>query len=256
MLKISIILSILIVGFSLGCNDTTTPIYTTGSNIEKTPEEIVIENCAIVQQAAEAFAAENKGQYARLLSDTSLAGNSIIDLLPNGELLLNPHTGLYTEPQSKAGLFALGEIIYWAEICNNFEAGYRIFSYKDDGRLLVALSPFSEGFLNEEFQTACECLNLEYAVKRFAADNAGVFPMDVDSDTNQAGRTLMYYLVNPQENSFTNLLTEPRNGEASSPGEIGYLPVTANNIPVGYYITGYGADSMLKILSDIPEIQF
>ena len=61
-------------------------------------DSLVTANSHLVQEAAENFAAFNDGVYAGNLADVDLAGNTLIDYLPDGQLLLNPYTGALTEP--------------------------------------------------------------------------------------------------------------------------------------------------------------
>jgi len=66
-------------------------------------EEVVIENCHILQEAVEEWATENgTDEYPNSLSQETPLGISVYDLLPNGELLLNPYTGYLSEPQNDA----------------------------------------------------------------------------------------------------------------------------------------------------------
>ena len=60
-------------------------------------------NCHTVQLAAEDFSVQNNGVYAGTVAEVNPAtGQSIIDLLPNGALLINPFTRVATEPVSVA----------------------------------------------------------------------------------------------------------------------------------------------------------
>ncbi len=70
------------------------------------PEEAqVIANCYLVQQAVEAFAAENGGVYPDNVDvDATPSGQSVIDLLPGGLELENPFTNAFTEPVNSAAL--------------------------------------------------------------------------------------------------------------------------------------------------------
>ena len=56
-------------------------------------------------------------------------------------------------------------------------------------------------------------------------------------------------LVNP----FTNLRTEPVNGAAGNPGQIGYVPVIQGGINVGYTITGFGQYYTMVTVSYYPQ---
>jgi len=101
----SVLVPILICCFALaGCRDEGLPVDPPVTPEPPAPnytveEEQVIANCYIVQQAVEAFAANNSGIYPDNEDrDTDLSGNTVIDLLPGGTHLWNPYYERYTEP--------------------------------------------------------------------------------------------------------------------------------------------------------------
>jgi len=62
-------------------------------------EEQTVANCLTVKRAAEAFAADNEGEYpGDTRSHTNLLGRSLLDYLPGGSYLTNPYTLAATEP--------------------------------------------------------------------------------------------------------------------------------------------------------------
>ena len=85
----------------IGCRDDSPPTI-----IPPPPPSLddqVIANCYTVQEAVEAFAAQNNGVYPPSLDlDTNLVGDTVIDLLPGGVRLENPFTKLRTEPRAGA----------------------------------------------------------------------------------------------------------------------------------------------------------
>jgi len=116
----SVLIPILICCFALaGCRDEGLPVDPPVAPDPPAPnytveEEQVIANCYIVQQAVEAFAADNNGVYPWDPSaDTNLSGNTVIDLLPGGIHLENPYLGANVEPFHG---FATnpGQIGHWA----------------------------------------------------------------------------------------------------------------------------------------------
>lgn len=58
---------------------------------EPTLDDLVFENCLVVQAAAEAFADESGGEYSDYVE-------ALTDFLPDSTLLTNPVTGGATEP--------------------------------------------------------------------------------------------------------------------------------------------------------------
>jgi hypothetical protein len=247
---------ILILFFALltSCGDNTDPVKPAP---ELTPEEIIIQNCHIIKTAADAFMEENDGKYALFLTDTSLAGHTMKNLLPGGELLLNPTTGLKTEPRQIDFTFEYGQIRYMPTMIGGIVVGYLIDSFSGHGEWLCALFSHTEEYWNEEMGVVVQCFTLERKAIEFAENNNGVFPRDIDTDQDQSGHTIQWYwLMTDYDNPFTEAFTNPVNGTAGSPGEVGYRPVLANNIPVGYIITGYGAYELIKERSDIPVIEY
>ena len=58
-------------------------------------------NCHLVQLTAEDFNVQNNGSYpGDIDTDTTPGGNTLIDLLPSGGLLMNHFTKAYTEPRN------------------------------------------------------------------------------------------------------------------------------------------------------------
>lgn len=95
MSKLANLLAIVSIAVMSGCKEESDPILAR----EPTLEDIVVANCYLVQEAAEAFASENTGLYPTDISlNQSAAGHTLVDLLPDSTYLVNPSTGLETEP--------------------------------------------------------------------------------------------------------------------------------------------------------------
>lgn len=62
-------------------------------------EAAVRENCHTIRLAAEDFSVMNVGLYPVDLTDTTPDGQTLVDLLPGGNLLPNPFTTAASEPQ-------------------------------------------------------------------------------------------------------------------------------------------------------------
>ena len=100
-------------------------------------EAQVVRNCLIIQAAAEEFAAQNNGIYATDVGvDTTPGGDTITDLLPNGNLLENPFTKIRSEPVS--GFAATGGqsgyIVHTT--ANGINVGYTINGWGYNGELI------------------------------------------------------------------------------------------------------------------------
>ena len=96
----------------------------------------VIENTYIVRDAAEAFAGENNGVYPSRTTDETDSGKSFRSFLPDGQSLVNPYTGLPTEPTvGVAG--SPGETAYYPDSdTTNVVRGYWISGYGDDDLII------------------------------------------------------------------------------------------------------------------------
>jgi hypothetical protein len=105
----------------------------------------------------------------------------------------------------------------------------------------------------DESIVVSSCGILRAAADQFAAENQGVYPNDVDSDSTAAGNTLLDFVPGGQlpDNPFTKQPTVPINGVAANPGEIGYVPVKEGEWNVGYLITGFGASALIAELSNV-----
>ncbi len=106
-MKKSLILILLPLLLTAGCGKDNTPVF-----VEPSKDDLVIANCYTVQQAVEAFAAGNGGEYpVNIAVQPNLDGNTVLDLLPNGVYLTNPYTNVATEPTVGYGGW-LGETAY------------------------------------------------------------------------------------------------------------------------------------------------
>lgn len=63
-------------------------------------DDAVIANCLAVRDAAEQFALRNGGAYPSDLADRDEDGDTVVDLLPEGRMLLNPYHLCHCEPQN------------------------------------------------------------------------------------------------------------------------------------------------------------
>jgi prepilin-type N-terminal cleavage/methylation domain-containing protein len=101
----------------------------------------------------------------------------------------------------------------------------------------------------KEASVKSNCHTVQLACEEWSVMAGGIYPLDVDTDTTPAGDRLVdllplgMLLANP----FTKANTEPINGPAANPGEIGYVPLIANGVGSGYTITGSGKEGNVII---------
>jgi prepilin-type N-terminal cleavage/methylation domain-containing protein len=92
---------------------------------------------------------------------------------------------------------------------------------------------------------------IQLAAEDFAVQNDGVYAADVGNAQTLSGKTLTDLFPNGLllENPFTKARTDPVNGIASNPGEIGYTCIQQNGSNVGYNITAVGKTPNMTILA-------
>ncbi len=211
-------------------------------------DALVVSNSEAVQDAAEAFAMENNGWYPENISaDTTSSGKTLVDFLPGGERLVNPFTDQRTEPVMKPFAMERGETAY----DSRWGCAYTVTG-RGDSHIIITLSdlPVSEHLLVE-----ANCLAVQAATEEFAARNNAIYPANVDVDENLDGNTVIDLLPGGQllQNPFTLVNTEPINGAAASPGQIGFVPVIQGGAYVGYVITGHGRRCLIITIA-VPSL--
>jgi prepilin-type N-terminal cleavage/methylation domain-containing protein len=104
---------------------------------------------------------------------------------------------------------------------------------------------------SKEAEVKSNCHTVQIAAEDFALQNDGVYAADVESAQTMSGRTLIEMLPNAHllENPFSRARTEPVNGLASNPGEVGYTCVQQNGVNIGYNITAVGKAPNTTILA-------
>jgi len=102
----------------------------------------------------------------------------------------------------------------------------------------------------KEASVKSNCHTVQLACEEWSIMAFGIYPLDVDTDATPAGSRLVDLL--PQGirliNPFTKANTEPINGAAANPGEVGYVPVIANGVGSGYTVTGSGKQGIVIIM--------
>ncbi|MFA4947674.1 MAG: hypothetical protein WC674_04080 [Candidatus Krumholzibacteriia bacterium] len=213
----------------------------TPTPVPETPDaSIVVANCATLQAAVEQFAGENDGVYPENVdADTSLAGNTVIELLPAGDFE-NPFTGSPSAPvNGVAG--NPGEVGYVPVAEGDWNVGYVVTGFGADS-LVATLSNLGSP---EEAKVIANCFIVRQAAEEMF-DNNHKYPYEIDC---------RYWwhlnLANPLVNPYTGLAQYPPGRTARSPGEIGYVAILQNDVPIGYVVTGYGAGSVIFTLSNL-----
>jgi len=92
---------------------------------------------------------------------------------------------------------------------------------------------------------------VQLAAEDFAVQNEGEYASDIDQSRSIGGNTITDLLPNGMllVNPFTQARTQPMNGAASNPGEIGYASIVQNGSNVGYNITAVGRTPNTAILA-------
>jgi hypothetical protein len=258
MLKKSLIsLTLLPLGIAFGCSDGGSIHNVTVEKPTQTPEKQLIENCYLIRRAVWTFADENNGEYPGGLDDTSLAGNTLIDLLPGGERLINPFTGRRTVPEwfDKPGQTSYRPYPGWP--WPDTRTGYVITGFGESAEIMSLSENYPDSLLALERLVLANCYTLREAVEAWAAVTDYLYyPSDVNIDKTPTGKNVIDFLPAGWllENPYTHLRTEPRNGAAANPGETGYSPLSDGSSYIGYIITGWGKDWSTVLLVKDPRI--
>ena len=121
------------------------------------------------------------------------------------------------------------------------------------GILAVFVIPVFSGMIarSKEAAVKSNAHTIQLAAEDFAVQNDGVYAADVDNSQTPTGKTITDLLPNGMllDNPFTKTRTEPVNGIASNPGEVGYSCIEQNGSNVGYNITAVGKTPNMTILA-------
>jgi hypothetical protein len=206
-------------------------------------DDTVRANCYRVREAAEEFARLSCGVYPGDLSDTTPSGDTVIDLLPGGANLANPFTLACTEPVDGAACCE-GQTGYVVVAPAGVNVGYVITGAgHDSAGIIIRLANVDS---DEEAHLALNCFWVLYVANSFAGHNNGVYPRDIDTDTNLDGDTLLDILTvwirdEMCMNPYTHEYDQPVDRRASNPGETGYEAVIDGGSVVACIVTGVGA---------------
>ena len=200
--------------------------------------ETLWQNSVTIAAAAEQFFAE-AGSYPMLTF-------KFTDLLPGGELLVNPISDFRDSPADGWSAGTPGLVGYTsggAYFPCTPGVDYLIDVAGPGGSEIVfKLEPFS----TEDMETRFWMYFARSAVEAFKIAS-GRYPVDFDQDETPAGDTALDLLSGPgcpgswtHTNVYTGEPAIPVTGLATTPGDIGYLPVEDNGQVVGYVINGFG----------------
>lgn len=101
----------------------------------------------------------------------------------------------------------------------------------------------------KEASVKSNCHTVQLACEEWSVMAMGIYPTDVATDMTPAGDRLIDLLPGGMllENPFTRANTEPVDGVAANPGEIGYAAVVNGGIALSYSITGAGNGGIVVI---------
>lgn len=245
-MKKPLLVNLLLLLAICACGRDESPVAIPNPVPEKPDVSIVIANCRTLQAAVEQFAEENSGIFPTGVdADTSLAGNTVLDLLPESGLLDNPFTKTQTVPLNGAA-DSSGEVGYEPVRENDWNVGYLITGFGEDS-LVSELTNIGSV---EEAKVRASCLMVQKAAEDYVARYGDEYPSEMADDdlSNPICRLIPGRYI---ENPFTGIQGVPAPHTASSPGEIGYLVITQNGERTGFVVTGFGADSIIVALTNL-----
>jgi len=229
-----------------GCSRDESPVGAPKPLPQGPDESIVVSNCGILRAAVEQFAAENQGIYPNDIdTDSTEAGNTLLDLVPGGQLPENPFTKQPTVPVNGVAVNP-GEVGYAPIKEGDWNVGYLITGF--GAAALVA--QLSNVGTPEDAKMMANCLIVQKAAEQEKVTSWGhMYPADDDIDGH------LWRFLDPRltMNPFTNLPTYLVCHTASAPGEIGYVAMYEDEPwkTRGYVITGYGSGSIVAAVTNL-----
>ncbi len=215
-------------------------------------DSILVAQCALLEEAVEAFTTLNDGEYPKNLdTDTLETGESVLDLMAGGGVYVNPYTDEETVPVNGQATEP-GVIAYEPVTVEDSIFGYTITGFGEE-TLEVELSNLASP---EEALVLANCRAVVKEARDYAIEVLGrinreqyinVYPIDEKSQYKTSLVTCWRRI--PYRNAFLNPVTGegylPVNRTAESPGEAGYVSIIRNGHTAGFVVTGYGAESMI-----------
>lgn len=222
-------------------------VVVTLENIANVPQDVLDqhaltrENVRLVFDAAKQYAAGNDGQFPGDVGGSpNKEGHTLVDLLPNGELLLNPFNSVQENPNDGLGLAIPGAIGYLPNdmVGDGTYNGFVIEAYGCAGDITVTALPYSE----REGYVCHNALSLRVAVYQFH-QASGHYPHNLDTETTPGGKTVLDLCADNGEefeNPYTSQVYVPSVGIAANKGEVAYQPIEDAGEVTGYFVTGRG----------------
>lgn len=239
-MKNLLILLLIALSSLCACSREESPVDITKHPPGTSDASIVVANCDTLKAAVERFASENGGIYpAGVGVDTSRAGHTVLELLPAGGLE-NPFTKSKAAPVNGAA-DSPGEIGYVPVAQDGWNVGYVVTGFGATA-LVATLSNLGSP---EEAKVIANCFLVRQAAEQMFDHYLG-YPYEIDYPAFWRLR-----MANAPVNPYTSLAQYPVGRTAGSPGEIGYVAILRDDVPVGYVVTGYGADSVIFALSNL-----
>lgn len=226
-----------------GCDD---EMHAPVMSFDSTPsdnaiDDVVYQNCRLVEAAAEAYAVDHEGVYPEYPTSWINPAETFINYFPDSALLTNPVTGQPTEPVWKEPS-GIGSTSYkafglydeeWHMKC----VGYLIIGRGEEGDITITNLPDSVRHM--EARVIDNCWQVRDAVEAWAAESGGFYPGNL-SEKSPLGNTVFDLLPDGRllENPYTGQRTEPMDGVSACPGQSGYMVRCSEGENTGYAITG------------------
>lgn len=202
--------------------------------------DVTTANALLVFDAAKRYAAANNGKFPEDVNGTpNLEGQTLVDLLPNGEYLVNPISSMQDTPADGSAMEG-GAIGYTPidMVGDGTVNAFMVDAMACNGSQILVLLPYSA---KEEFILQ-DGLYLRVAVEAFKAAS-GHYPRDLDTETTPGGKTVLdLYFVGGRDfkNPFTNEEYVPAIGIATNRGEVAYQPIESAGVVTDFLITARG----------------
>ena len=214
--------------------------------------DATIANALLVMDAAKRYAAANDGEFpSDVNASTNNDGNTLVDLLPDGALLLNPITDQQDNPVD-GSTFGDGSIGYTPRDVagEGIQSSFLIDASGCGFDIILTLVPRTEF----EERVNADARTLRAAVEMFA-DASGEYPRNLDNDWTPGGkRVLDLYseIASNHRTDFINPYTKlhyiPSIGIATGKGNIAYQPIETEGVVTDYVITGRSVfDEIVRI---------